>query len=142
MCIDSFTRENGFLSNFYPSQIVINGLVYSTVEHAYQAAKCKHSVDADRIRKSTSPGVAKKLGRRVVIRDDWEKVKTDVMFELVHEKFKQNKELRDLLIATGTAELKEGNWWGDTFWGVDDKTGVGENHLGRILMMVRAGLIA
>uniref|UniRef100_UPI00345E83CD NADAR domain-containing protein n=1 Tax=uncultured Duncaniella sp. TaxID=2768039 RepID=UPI00345E83CD len=49
-----------------------------------------------------------------------------------------NPALAEKLIATGDAELVEGNYWHDTVWGVCD--GVGENHLGKILMRVREEL--
>ena len=41
-------------------------------------------------------------------------------------------------MATGDAELVEGNTWNDTYWGVCN--GVGHNHLGKILMQVRQEL--
>ena len=41
-------------------------------------------------------------------------------------------------MATRDRVLIEGNDWGDTFWGMTD--GEGENHLGKILMRVRAEL--
>jgi hypothetical protein len=57
------------------------------------------------------------------------------MFELLHLKF-TNDRLRDMLLATGNAELIEGNNWRDTFWG-QCPIGTGANHLGRLLMQVR-----
>lgn len=59
------------------------------------------------------------------------------MWEILRAKFKQHPELAAMLIATGDAELVEGNTWGDTFWGRDLATGHGENHLGRLLMELR-----
>lgn len=82
------------------------------------------------------------MGRRVKLRPDWEQVKTAVMEEVVRAKFTQNPDLAALLLSTGDAELIEGNTWGDTCWGVDLRTGRGENRLGRILMKVRAELAA
>ena len=72
------------------------------------------------------------------MRADWEVIKVDMMFNLVYDKFSKNPYLRDLLLLTKDFELEEGNNWGDTFWGVCD--GVGENHLGKILMDVRTYL--
>lgn len=46
--------------------------------------------------------------------------------------------LRSQLLSTGTAELVEGNWWNDRYWGVCN--GRGENHLGKILMRIREEL--
>jgi ribA/ribD-fused uncharacterized protein len=85
-----------------------------------------------------TPGKAKRAGRNLQLRHDWEKVKYDVMLDIVFAKFYQHPELAAKLLATGDAELIEGNWWNDTTWGVCN--GVGSNWLGRILMMVRARL--
>ena len=60
------------------------------------------------------------------------------MYEIVKDKFSRNPELRVKLLNTGDIELIEGNYWGDTFWGVCN--GKGENHLGKILMRVRKEL--
>ena len=77
------------------------------------------------------------MGRRVKLRPDWEQVKVGLMEEIVRAKFTQNEDLKQRLLATGDKRLAEGNTWGDTFWGVDLRSGRGENHLGRILMRVR-----
>ena len=86
------------------------------------------------------PGKSKGVGRRVPLRPDWEQVKVGIMEEIVRAKFTQNPELAARLMATGEKILVEGNTWGDTCWGVDLRTGQGENHLGRILMKVREEL--
>ena len=88
------------------------------------------------------PVQSKKAGRRVRLRPDWEEVKVGIMEQIVRAKFTQNEVLKWRLIATGEAELVEGNSWHDTCWGVDTKTGEGQNHLGRILMKVRQELKA
>ena len=81
---------------------------------------------------------AKRLGGRIPIRYDWESVKLDVMETLLRDKFTRHADLRILLLDTGDRELVEGNTWDDRFWGVCE--GVGENHLGRLLMKIRAEL--
>lgn len=132
--IDTFTNEYRFLSNFYPSKVSYDGLEYPTVEHAYQSIK---TIDKDmrlKIRNSKTAADAKKLGRKVELRKDWENIKFDVMLELLRQKF-AIPELRQLLLDTGDSELIESNWWGDVVWGVC--RGVGKNHLGRLLMQVR-----
>lgn len=133
--IDSFKGEFSFLSNFHPSPITINGIEFPTVEHAYQAAKTLDEQERFRIAGLERPGQAKYAGRRVKLRSDWEDVKVEVMTELVRHKFTQNEDLGKSLVATGDAELIEGNTWNDRFWGVC--RGKGENHLGKILMKVR-----
>lgn len=85
-----------------------------------------------------NPSEAKRLGRRVRLRSDWEQVKYDVMLDVVRAKFNQHPDLAQKLLATGDEELVEGNDWGDTYWGVCN--GRGKNMLGKILMRVRAEL--
>lgn len=135
--IDSFRGAYRFLSNFFPAEVAYEGAIYPSVENAFQAAKC---VDASERTVFTvcSPAEAKRFGRRVRLRHDWEQVKLDIMRQLVADKFARSDELRRRLLATGDAELVEGNAWNDTFWGVC--RGRGQNHLGRILMEVRDGL--
>lgn len=133
--IESFTSQYYFLSNFAPVDVKYEGYSYPSVEHAYQAAKTLKKSQRREILKAATPSRAKRLGRKVDLRKDWEAVKLEVMYYLVYHKFKNHRVYRKLLIATGEAELIEGNWWGDTFWGVSN--GKGENHLGKILMKVR-----
>ena len=97
---------------------------------------------ADRVEFSDLPAVkAKRRGRQVKLRPDWESVRLSVMARVVGAKFMQNPNLAVRLVATGMMPLVEGNIWGDTFWGVDARTGNGENHLGKILMNVREDLL-
>ena len=135
--IDSFEGEFRFLSNFYPSRIKFEDAVYESVEHAFQAAKTLDKAERAEVRAAPSPGKAKRLGRKVTLREDWEKVKVPIMWKLVEKKFLA-PELAEKLVATGDAELIEGNIWRDTFWGVCD--GVGKNNLGLILMAVRTDI--
>ena len=135
MVIDEFTGVNRFLSNFYASMVIHDGIKYPTVEHAYQAAKTLDFAERWRISQLPYPGDAKKAGRRVKLRPDWEKVKRMIMQELLIQKFILNPGLKKKLLDTGNAELIEGNYWGDTFWGACK--GEGKNHLGQLLMAVR-----
>jgi len=137
--ITSFTGDHRFLSNFYPCKVRYLGAVYQSVEQAFQASKATNSQDRERIRKCLTAKDAKRLGRVIRLRKDWESVKLAHMEMFVEEKFK-DPELRQWLLATGDAELVEGNHWGDNFWGRTERDGrlIGENHLGRILMKVRS----
>jgi ribA/ribD-fused uncharacterized protein len=138
--ITSFKGSYSFLSNFYPSPIPYEGMTYNSVEHAYQAAK---SLDPEVRKKFLKPGrrggagAAKRMGQRVVLRPNWDHIKLDIMLDLLRIKFATG-ELRRALLSTGDAELVEGNDWGDRFYGVS--MGEGENHLGKLLMRVRAEL--
>jgi ribA/ribD-fused uncharacterized protein len=136
--IREFSGDHRFLSNFQPINVEYEGAMYPSVEHAYQAAKTLDPEERDIIRSSGSASMAKKLGRHVKVREDWEHIKIAVMTELVYKKFLASEELTSKLLDTRDAALVEGNWWGDRFWGVCN--GVGYNHLGRILMAVRKSL--
>lgn len=122
MPITRFQGQFRFLSNF------VGG-----VEQKYQAAKCLSKEDANRILTLT-PGQAKRAGRKVKLRPDWDNVKVHIMTNLIRKKF-YKEPFRSQLIATGSQEIIEGNDWGDHFWGVC--MGFGENQLGKILMRIR-----
>jgi len=136
--IDNFHEEYSFLSNFYPSEVKFDRVVYPTVEHAYQAAKTINITEQNIILKQETPGRAKRAGQNVHLREDWDYIRFAVMEDLVRQKFKNHVELKNKLIETNSNELVEGNTWGDTYWGVC--RGVGENNLGLILMKVREEL--
>lgn len=135
MSIDTFRNEYRFLSNFYNSKFVFLSVEYDTVEHAYQSFKATNEFDANLIRTAETPALAKSIGQRIDIREDWEKIKKSLMLQLVRCKFFQNKELAQKLLDTDEEELIEGNTWNDVFWGVCK--GRGQNNLGLILMQVR-----
>lgn len=137
MAIDRFNGKYRFLSNFYPCAVKLDGVLYPSVEHAYQAAKCASLEDRQKILSCKTPGEAKRLVRTLKSNGDIAIVKLVVMNSLLKQKF--NKEpFRTWLLATGNEELIEGNTWGDVFWGVCD--GKGENNLGRLLMRIREEL--
>lgn len=146
---DGFHGEYRFLSNFWESPIRYGffgeEFIFSTGEHLYQAFKTLAVVEGENparwvqaLADSATPGVAKRLGATVPVNvDKWERIRVEQMSVVVWEKFTQNKQLGELLKNSGNVELVEFNKWGDVFWGVDIKTGVGENQLGKILMHVR-----
>lgn len=136
--IDCFDGEFAFLSNFYPAEVEFEGLRYPTSEHAFQAAKTlDQKIRREFITECETPGKAKRKGNKLCLRPDWENIKLDIMTTIVRNKFYTNPELAEKLQATGDAILIEGTTWHDTFWGIDLKTGEGENHLGQILMKIR-----
>lgn len=144
MVIDRFTGEHAFLSNFYPSPILLSDVLSTpfeapTVEHAFQALKTADLAARASILAASTPGRAKRMGRLVTLRPSWGSMRLYIMRWLVREKFAQNPDLAEKLRATGNAILIEGNAWGDTFWGQVD--GKGENHLGVILMDTRDHLL-
>jgi ribA/ribD-fused uncharacterized protein len=139
--IAEFQGEYRFLSNFWPAPVEFEGLMYPSAEHAYQAAKTMDVNERKRIAALATPAEAKAAGRALkppLLRADWEEAKFDVMERCVRDKFTRSGDLRAKLLATGDAELEEGNTWGDRVWGVYQ--GEGENRLGKILMKVREEL--
>lgn len=139
---DNFQGPNpyDFLSNFYPSPILLMGRRYATGEHAFAAFKAATSAGHDRIRRAVGPQEAKTLGRTIHLRHDWEAVKYDVMRQVLRVKFAHGSELAERLLATGNALLVEGTQWHDKVWGVEADTKVGRNWLGHLLMARRAEL--
>lgn len=138
--ISEFRGEYRFLSNFYICPVKHGARTWRSAEHAYQASKTMIPAEKNRIAEHFSAGAAKKAGCQITLRKDWEEKKIRIMDEIVRAKFSQNSVLRDLLLRTGDRNLIEGNQWGDTVWGVDSRTGKGENYLGKILMKIRAEL--
>lgn len=141
--IETFQGPYRFLSNFYPAEVESMGMRFATVEHAYQASKCVNQQDILAIWAAPMAADAKKIGRKVEMHPWWEDFKLGVMEALLFEKF-SDPDLRAKLLATGDEELQEGNTWDDRFWGRvlegsagGDQHWDGQNHLGRLLMLVR-----
>lgn len=130
--ISEFRGEYEFLSNFYKVPVTYMGLTFTSSEAAFQAAKCpaRAAEFCD-----VSPRTAKRMGKRVPLRSDWEQVKLHVMYDVCKAKFEQNPDLKRKLLETAGMQLVEGNTWGDRFWGVCK--GVGLNRLGFVLMALR-----
>ena len=137
--IDSFSGKYKWLSNFYPCFVELDGTTYPSVEHAYQAAK---TLDLEEravfLLNGTTAAMAKKLGKAVTVRTDWDAVKISIMRNLIQQKFTQHVDLAIQLLDTQNEEIVEGNWWNDRFWGVC--RGQGENHLGKLIMEIRTQL--
>ena len=138
--IREFKGEFRFLSNFYNAEVVYEGMVYPSSEHAYMAAKTTDLTERTYIANLVNPAEAKKYGRKVKLRDGWETMKEHVMEIILRDKFTRNPTLRKKLLATGDCQLTEGNWWGDKIWGVCLKTNQGKNLLGITLMRIRSEL--
>lgn len=147
--VTQFQGPYRFLSNFWGCRvghyIEFEGHQYPSVEHAFQAAKTLDEIARERIRCEGSPSEAKRLGRQVQLRPHWDDLKVSVMRDLLHRKF-ADPELAQQLRETGEAELIEGNYWHDQYWGNCTclrRTACrvpGKNWLGRLLQEVRATL--
>ena len=136
--ITSFRGKYDFLSNFYPCFVYLDGERYSSVERAFQAAKTLDKSERKQFQLCPTNGEAKRRGRHIKLRNDWETVKYDVMYNLLKSKFSSNESLKTRLLSTGNAYLEESNNHGDRIWGT--VKGVGENNLGKLLMQVRSDI--
>lgn len=133
-----FQGEYRFLSNFWVCDLILDGITYKSSEHAFMCQKTWDEEAQLRIRMQPTAALAKKEGRKIALRADWEEVKVDAMYKAVYAKFSQNPDLKARLLATGNRYLEEGNTWGDVNWGVCNEVGL--NLLGQILMLVRSQL--
>lgn len=150
--INSFSGDWDFLSNFYDAPVLLDAVNFRSVEHAYQAAKSldpqKREVLSLEFNPTLTAAKAKRIGRNLKLRDGWDDMKVGYMRHFLMQKFAPLV-MRRKLLSTGTAELIEGNWWHDVYWGVcmhqmNGKTcdhpphnPKGENHLGLLLMEIR-----
>lgn len=141
--IDLFLEENFFLSNFFMRPFMYKGKEYKSVEHAYQSYKADNEEEHEYIRSLDTAGQAKRKGRQVSMRKDWEDIKYDLMLDLVRTKF-LDMYLSKQLLDTNDKILIEGNNWHDNLWGDCNceycKSTIGKNWLGDILMKVREEL--
>jgi ribA/ribD-fused uncharacterized protein len=137
-------NDYGFLSNFYPAKMKIDGKEYATNEHFYQSQKAIKPELQEWIRTAPTPYAAMIMGRHLraskgEFDPDWEKPwitewphkKIAVMMEGLRCKFRQNPDLKEKLLATGDAVLHEDSP-DDMCWGKK-----GQDWLGRLLMKVR-----
>lgn len=134
--IREFKGAYRWLSNFTGCDIVLDGVTYRSVEHAYMSAKSDDPNWKKFCAETPSPAVVKKASRTIPLVENWNDKKLDVMKECLEQKFSKEP-FKTLLKDTGNVELIEGNWWGDTFWGVNLNTGEGQNILGRMIMSIR-----
>jgi ribA/ribD-fused uncharacterized protein len=133
------TQFNGiyrWLSNFWPCDVILEGVIYPSVENAYQAAKTNNLAERA-VFETCSAVEAKWYGRRLTMRPDWNEIKLEMMTALCRQKFQQEP-FKSKLLATQDWIIREGNWWGDTYWGIC--RGEGQNHLGKIIMRLRTEL--
>jgi len=146
--IIEFSGDHAFLSNFHPSPLTFSGgVVFPTVEHAFQAFETLDTEMRERIRLADTPGRAKRLGRQATLRPNWNHLRIPTMAALLTKKFTQHPDLGEQLVDNFPAVLVEGNNWNDEFWGMiflnwppSIENMRGENNLGRLLMETRDSL--
>lgn len=129
----------------FDEPLIHEGIVYNSVENFYQAMKVSDRTLREAI-SSKSPHESKSCFRnepyKSSIRDSWNMTeKLRVMEFALRHKFKEGTSWYAKLIETGDEDIVEFNNWGDTFWGVDSDTGIGQNRLGKLLMKIRGEYI-
>lgn len=139
--IKEFRYSTAFLGNFSRDPVVYKNICFKTSEHAYQWAKCENDEDRANTMACETPAEVKKYGHKIKCDiKTWDKNKVSVMEDILLCKFSEPN-LKKRLLATGDAELTEGNYWHDNTWGQcycpKCKHIVGTNYLGKSLMKVR-----
>ena len=148
MIVNAFTKEYAFLNNFFPCNISYNNFDYMSAEAAYQAEKIEVKNRSDlRMKEKFQHYLAHEAyieGKKVQLREDWDSVKDNIMYEILFKKFTQNTHLKNLLKNTRAKELKNINMYNDTYWGLcvdEDGNYYGKNMLGNLLMKVRNAIM-
>lgn len=154
-----FFGKKVFLSNNYPAAFNLDGIFFFSAEQALQYRKAKFFGDDDTANRivqmqNTCFTDMSLAGLQITISNDenfnkWEAQIKDVMTEILMAKFRDNKEMANLLKSTYPCELVEASPF-DQFWSVglsmnNDKIDcwhnwTGENMLGKILETVRSQL--
>lgn len=131
---------NGYMSNYAPGySIILDGLVYPSVEHYFQAQKTSDPKAREAIRMCPSAPDAKLLGQQCKpLPKNWQETKVDVMRRALYAKFSQHKELRALLLATGSKQISA-LYNTDSYWALGPD-GNGKNRMGKLLMETRERL--
>jgi ribA/ribD-fused uncharacterized protein len=132
-----FENEYSFLGNDYSCKVCYDDEIFPCVETAYQYAKCAddhdHELFMNRRGFWVGGSVARSVGRKVKLRDDWVTERVDVMKDLLEQKFIHNEYLREALKLTGRIEIvdeEHGEFWGT-------KNGKGLNVFGKLVMKIR-----
>lgn len=132
------SKPYGCFSNFSKHPIVVDGKIYQTTEHYYQACKMAKLEDHEAVRVAYTPKAAKNLAYCLEMRPDWEEVKYSVMVTALTYKATQHQDIKEKLLGTGDEVLMEDSPK-DSIWGIG-KDGNGLNLLGKAWMEVRDNL--
>lgn len=139
-------RPYGMFSNLYRIPVELDGVVYPTAEHAYQAGKARKAAVREWLMSAPSPALLAMAAHGLYYWDitpGWSTNKFDRMRRVLAAKFSQHEDLKELLLSTGNSRLVESATIDNEvnrLWG--EVNGVGRNMLGNLLMEVREQLNA
>ena len=151
ICFHLTDEPYGFLSNWYPSKFTLDGMTFTSMEQYMMYRKAELFNDhetAQAILSTDNVGKIKALGRSVRNYDDtlWNGVRQIIVYKGLLEKFRQNPDLKAMLLATYPHTLAEAAMQ-DKIWGIgisnhdecryEPDLWEGQNLLGFTLMMVR-----
>lgn len=147
-------EKNGYLSNWFESEFIVDGFCYQHVEQYLMARKARLFNDAKSytaILRAQTPKECKALGRKVTPFDNaiWETNRYEILKDAVRAKFSQSEDLKAKLLATGKSIIAEASPY-DDIYGIrltaDEAASMqptewpGRNLLGKALMEIRAEL--
>lgn len=140
--IGFYPREFFVFDNFSSFRVLVDGVLYCTVEHAYQAIKFLQTAPeiAQQITDCYSAHDAQKIAyaNKDKQRKDWDDVKLDIMEKLLRLKLEQNPYVKKKLLETGNLIICEDSPK-DSFWGIGANRD-GRNELGKLWMKLRSEL--
>lgn len=154
ICFHNPEEVNGYLSNWFMADFCVGDVTFSSMEQymMYQKAVLFQDTDiAEEILKTSDVGKVKALGRSVKNYEDviWNGMRQVAVYQGLLEKFRQNEELKQSLLATGNHMIAECAVQ-DKIWGIglsmkddrrfDLREWQGQNLLGFALMCVREEL--
>jgi ribA/ribD-fused uncharacterized protein len=145
-----FYRANekpyGAFSNLFRRPVMFEDTAFATAEHAYQAGKARRPEVRAWLMAAPSPALLAMAAHGLYqwdITPSWSRIKFGRMRAVLHAKFTQHDDLREILLSTGSARLVESAAVDNAvnrLWG--EVNGVGKNMLGVLLMELRAQLSA
>ena len=150
-----FKHPKNPLTNFWESDMIMDGKMFKSSEHAYMWSMCtelgQHELAA-RVVTSATPAMAKQISREIpsnIDRSSWNQMRLDVMKSVLESKATSCAVFTEYLMKTGDKYLVEATR--DTFWGAgfaphlcrttDPANHPGGNHLGNLLMELRATIM-
>lgn len=138
MTLSFYIKDTDILDNYAATTLLIDGLPYPTLEHAYQSLKCTDPAGKEAIRNAPTPAQAKHLANNVYGQHKdptWDKVKVERMKFLMTQKFEQHSEVQKTLQQSKPHTIEEASPY-DNFWGTGTE-GTGKNMIGKLWMEIR-----